>query len=65
MVPIRYHVKIVQKANPYLSEFDAYFEKRVSLRKRLALECKQNTTFVYSGKNNSRVYPNKVGFKSA
>lgn len=65
MVPIRYHVKIAQKANPYLPEFDSYFEKRVSLRKRLALNSKQITTFVCRGKNNSRVFPNKVGLKSA
>jgi RNA-directed DNA polymerase len=63
-VPIRYHVKIPQNANPYLSEFDAYFEKRVALRKRLALDCKQKTTFVCR-EHNSRVSPNKAGLKSA
>ena len=64
-VPIRYHVKVSQKANPYLPEFDSYFEKRKFFRKRLAVECKQYTTFVCKVNSNSRVPRNKVGLKSA
>jgi len=45
-VPIRYHVKVKSKANPYLPEFDKYFFKRTKWREDLAKECKQVTTFV-------------------
>ncbi len=45
-VPIRYHVKVKSKANPFLPEFDKYFFKRTKWREDLAKECKQVTTFV-------------------
>jgi len=44
-VPIRYHVKIKSKANPYLPEFDRYFFQRQKWREDLAKECRQITTF--------------------
>ena len=44
-VPIRYHVKVKSKANPYLPEFDKYFFQRLKWREDLAKECKQITTF--------------------
>lgn len=65
-VPIRYHVKVKAKANPFLIEYDKYFHQRTKWREDLAKECKQITTFMSSkNSNNSRVTPRRVGLKSA
>ena len=53
VIPIVYHVKVKSKANPYLPEFDKYFYQRTKWREDLAKKCKQNTTFVSSGKQRS------------
>lgn len=47
-VPIRYHVKVKAKANPFLPEYDRYFYHRTKWREDLAKECKQITTFMSS-----------------
>ncbi|MEA1981394.1 MAG: group II intron maturase-specific domain-containing protein [candidate division Zixibacteria bacterium] len=65
-VPIRYHVKIKSKANPYLPEFDKYFIQRRKWREDLAKESKQITTFIEMETNiNSRVALRQVSLKSA
>jgi len=65
-VPIRYHVKIKSKANPYLPEFDKYFFQRRKWREDLAKESKQITTFIEMDTNiNSRVTLRRVCPKSA
>lgn len=64
-VPIRYHVKISGKANPYFSEFDQYFVHRQKRRISLAKGCKQVTKVVYKLKDVSRVASTKVRLKSA
>ena len=64
-VPIKYHVKIVGKANPYLPEFDKYFDHRDKCRKSLAKECRQITTFVHMVNNDSRVSPHRGSLISA
>jgi RNA-directed DNA polymerase len=64
-VPIRYHVKISGKANPYFSGFDQYFVHRQNYRISLAKECKQGTTVVYKLNDCSRVASTKVRLKSA
>jgi RNA-directed DNA polymerase len=65
-VPIRYHVKIYSKANPFLPEFDKYFSHRQKCRVTLARVCKQITTFDYKETNyNSRVAHHRVSLKSA
>jgi len=45
-VPIQYHVKVKAKANPFLYEYDNYFDRRTKSREELAIECKQITTFM-------------------
>ena len=45
-VPIKYHVKVKAKANPFLQEYDRYFYQRTKWRDNLAKECKQITTFI-------------------
>lgn len=45
-VPIRYHVKVKARANPFLAEYDNYFFQRTRWREDLAKECKQITTFI-------------------
>jgi len=45
-VPIQYHVKVKAKANPFLYEYDNYFDRRTKLREELVIECKQITTFM-------------------
>ena len=62
-VPIRYHVKVKAKANPFLPEYDRYFYHRTLWGKDIAKECKQITTFMSS--NNSRVVPRPDGLESA
>ena len=47
-VPIRYHVKVKAKANPFLSEYDKYFYQRTKWRENIAKKCKQITTFMSS-----------------
>lgn len=65
-VPIRYHVKIDKMATPYLKVYDEYFCKRRTWRGKLALECKQITTFAEREMYiNSRVIKNKDYLKSA
>ena len=65
-VPIRYHVKIRGKANPYLPEFDKYFFQRQACRDNLTKECNQITTFSAQETNvNSRVSLHGVHLKSA
>jgi len=44
-VPIKYHVKVKAKANPFLKEYDKYFFQRTKWREDIAKECKQITTF--------------------
>ena len=51
-VPIKYHVKVKAKANPFLAEYDKYFYQRTKWREDLAKECKQITTFM-SNKNSN------------
>jgi hypothetical protein len=51
-VPIRYHVKVKARANPFLEEYDKYFFQRTKWREDLAKECKQITTFM-GNKNSS------------
>ena len=65
-VPIRYHVKIISNANPFLPEFDKYFFQRQKWREDLAKECKQITTFIETETNiNSRVSLRRECLKSA
>ncbi|WP_010664081.1 group II intron reverse transcriptase/maturase [Marinilabilia salmonicolor] len=67
-VPIRYHAKIKGDANPCLQEYDKYFSDRAKRRQALAKECRQITTFIVNdnkSSNNSRVFPNRAGLKSA
>ena len=65
-VPIRYHVKIKSKANPYLPEFDKYFFQRQKWREDLAKESKQITTFIDMETNFiSRVSLRRESLKSA
>jgi RNA-directed DNA polymerase len=65
-VPIRYHVKIKSKANPYLPEFDRYFFQRQKWREDLAKECRQITTFDVKETNiNSRGSLRRECLKSA
>jgi len=65
-VPIRYHIKIKSKANPYLPEYDKYFFQRQKWREDLANKCKQITTFVKKETNlNSRVSPDRECLKRA
>jgi RNA-directed DNA polymerase len=65
-VPIRYHVKIKSGANPYLTEFDKYFNQRRNCRENLAKVGKQITTFDDKETNyNSRVTRHRVSLKSA
>jgi RNA-directed DNA polymerase len=65
-VPIRYHVKIKSKANPFMPEFDKYLFQRQKWREDLAKVCKQITTFVQiETKNNSRVSLHRESLKSA
>jgi len=64
-VPIRYHVKVKSNANPFLPEFDKYFDQRKNWRIQLASESKQITTFVDKETNNSRVSLRRDGLKSA
>ncbi len=65
-VPIRYHVKVKSKANPFLPEFDKYFFKRTKWREDLAKECKQVTTFVMQETiNHGRVSLGRDSFKRA
>lgn len=45
-VPIKYHIKIKAKANPYLNQFDTYFQKRKAYKEILKKNSKQITTFV-------------------
>ncbi len=64
--PIRYHVKVKSKANPFLPEFDKYFFKRTKWREDLAKECKQVTTFVMQETiNHGRVSLRRDSLKSA
>jgi len=37
--PIRYHVKIKAKANPFLPQYDDYFKNRTNWRVNLVKEC--------------------------
>jgi RNA-directed DNA polymerase len=61
-VPIKYHVKVKAKANPFLKEYDKYFYQRTKWREDLAKECKQITTFMSNkNSNNSRVTLRRVG----
>lgn len=46
LVPIIYHVKVKSNANPFLPEFDKYFDMRTKWRKDIAKKCLQKTTFV-------------------
>ena len=39
-------MKVKAKANPFLYEYDNYFDRRIKLRENLAIECKQITTFM-------------------
>jgi len=65
-VPIRYHVKVKGDANPFLPEYDFYFDKRTKWREDLAIECKQTTTFVTNETStNSRVSLRRERLKSA
>jgi len=65
-VPIRYHIKIKNKANPYLPEYDKYFSQRQKWREDVAKKCRQITTFVNNETiNNSRVTCDKVSLRSA
>ena len=65
-VPIRYHIKIKSKANPYLAEYDKYFSQRQKWREDLAQGCRQMTTFVKKEtNNNSRVTRERVSLRSA
>jgi RNA-directed DNA polymerase len=65
-VPIRYHVKVKAEANPFLPEYDIYFDNRTKWRANLAKECKQITTFMSDKKsNNSRVTLRRDSLKSA
>ena len=65
-VPIRYHVKVKAKANPFLPEYDEYFCNRTKWRAKLAKECKQITTFMSNkNSNNSRVARHRDSLKSA
>jgi RNA-directed DNA polymerase len=65
-VPIRYHVKVLSKANPFLPEYDRYFYKRTKWREGLAKECRQITTFISNkNSNNSRVALRRDSLKSA
>ena len=43
--PIKRHVKILQKANPYDPEYTAYFQRRASWRHAIANECRQQTVY--------------------
>jgi len=47
-------VKVKAKANPFLYEYDKYFDKRTKYREELAIECKQITTFVKEIKNSNK-----------
>jgi len=65
-VPIRYHVKIKGKANPYLPKYDKYFFQRRKCREELAKICHQKTTFTEKEINfNGRVPRQREGLKSA
>jgi RNA-directed DNA polymerase len=65
-VPIRYHVKVKASANPYLPEFDKYFEARSILRSETAKECRQITTFISGNRSsNSRVALSRCSLISA
>ena len=44
-VPIKYHIKIKSKANPYLKEFDTYFYGRKREKEKIAKQSKQITIF--------------------
>jgi RNA-directed DNA polymerase len=63
-VPIKYHVKIKSKANPYFKEYDNYFYARKKWREDLAKDCSQKTTFVKKISNN-RVSLRRESLKSA
>ncbi len=47
MVPIKYHIKIKAKANPYLKSYHKYFYSRQKHREQSRRICKQNTSFGY------------------
>ena len=65
-IPIKYHVKVKGKANPFLPEYDKYFMKRRLWREDIAKECKQITTFITNEtKVNSRVSLRRERLKSA
>jgi len=66
-VPIRYHVKVKSKANPFLQEWDIYFFKRRKWREDLAKQCRQITKFAVNDfkTNNSRVPFRQASLKSA
>jgi len=65
-VPIKYHVKVKAKANPFLKEYDKYFYQRTKWREDLAKDGKQITTFISNiDSNNSRVSPHRAGLESA
>ena len=67
-IPIKYHIKIKSKANPYFEQYDEYFKNRTNWREKRALECRQITTFVTKQNNdetNSRVSLRRDRLKSA